>query len=306
VRTVLAHTCPHCGRPAEELSLTCGLCGNVLRREREQRLGSPGAAPVAGGESAAQSFSFRTGEAAEPESSRAKLEPWLYLGIGLASAPVFAWTPILQYMGWFLASLVHEMGHAGFAWLCGMPAVPAISLGGHAAAVHGEQSVLLALLIAAGIGTAAWQALAGRARWIALASVAALYPLVAFSGAKELLHLLAGHGAEIAFATLCLWKALDGGFTNSRLERALHGTLGWYLLGKNASLCWGLMHSARARSHYRTNGSFGLTNDYIRVAEDVLGCRLPTVAFGMLALCVLVFPAAWALWRLSSRARRDG
>jgi hypothetical protein len=212
-------------------------------------------------------------------------EPWLYLAIGIVTAPIFAWTPILQYMGWFLASLVHEMGHAALAWLCGMPAIPAISLAGHAAAVHQEQSVLLALAIACAFAAAAWHFLAGRARWIAIGLVAVLYPAVAFT-------------------TLSLWKVLDGGFTKTPVERALYGTVGWYLLGKNAFLACGLMTSSSSRATYAENGSFGLTNDLIRAAEDVLGWRLESVAFLLLVACVLVVPAALCLWRLSLAARR--
>jgi hypothetical protein len=236
---------------------------------------------------------------------RERLEPWIYLGIGLVTAPVFAWTPFLQYMGWFLASLVHEMGHAAFAWLCGMPAIPAISIAGHAAAVHSEQSMFLAALIAAGLGAGAWKLFAGRARWVAIAALAILYPAIAFTSAKELLHLLAGHGAELAFAAWCLWKTLDGGFTDSKLERGLYGTVGWYLLGKNLLLCFGLMHSIVARAEYAENGSFGLTNDYIRAAEDVLGWPLERVALLMLVAGVIVLPAAIVAWRFSRAMRRD-
>jgi hypothetical protein len=229
-------------------------------------------------------------------------EPWVFLGLGLLTAPVFAWTPLLQYMAWFLASLVHEMGHAGLAWLCGMPAIPAISLAGEAAAVHGEQSRLAALSVAAVLAAIAWTRLAGRARTIVLSALVLGYPVLAFTSMREVVHLLAGHGAELLFATLCLWKTLDGGFTDSRSERVLYGTVGWMLLGKNLWLCWGLIRSAVARAEYRTSGSFGLTNDYLRVAE-LLDWRLPVVASGMLLVSCLVLPAALGLWRLSSRAR---
>jgi hypothetical protein len=132
-----------------------------------------------------------------------------------------------------------------------------------------------------------------------------LYPALAFTGGKECLHLLAGHGGELAFATLCLWKTLDGGFTESRLERGLYGTLGWYLLGSNVRLCFGLMFSSSSREGYAENSSFGLTNDMIRVAEDVLGWRLQSVALLMLLVSLGVLPAALSLWRISSRCR-DG
>ena len=232
----------------------------------------------------------------------AESEPWRYLGLGLITAPLFA-LPIVGFMGWFLAALVHEMGHASVAWLCGMPAIPAISLEGHAAAVHSEQMLPLVFLIAAGLVFGAWRMFEGRARWIALGLVVTLYPALALTDLKELVHLIAGHAGELAFATLCLWKTLDGGFTESKLERALYGMLGWYLLGRNVILCWGLMTSATARAHYDENGSFGLTNDLIRVAEDVLHCPLQGVAFCMLLACLMVLPAALLAWRVSSRMR---
>ncbi len=290
---VLELACARCGRPHDEQALVCALCGNLLRREKTS---------IASATSSDSGASVPEEVPDSAEARRARLEPWLYLALGLVTAPILARTPLLQYMAWFLAALVHEMGHAAFAWLCGMPAVPAISLGGEAAAVHGEPSLLLALALAAAIVATLWSQLAGRARAIALALFACVYPAVAFTGARDVLHLLAGHGGELAFATLCLWKTLDGGFTDSRLERALYGTVGWTLLGQNIGLCWGLMHSAVVRSEYRSNGSFGLTNDYLRVA-DILSWSLPAVALGMLVVGLLVLPAALALWRLSSRTR---
>jgi hypothetical protein len=230
-------------------------------------------------------------------------EPWIYLAIGAATAPIFALTPLLGFMGWFLASLVHEMGHSAVAWFFGMPAFPAISLEGHAVSVHSEPIVLFAIFVWAGLLGAAWKLLEGRARWIALGIVGVVYPLLAFTDAKEVLHLLAGHGGELAFGALCLWKTLDGGFTESRLERALYGTVGWYLLGSNAKLCLGLMFSASSREWYGENGSFGLTNDMIRAAEDVLHWRLQSVAFLMLVATIAALAAAFGLWRISSRTR---
>jgi hypothetical protein len=231
------------------------------------------------------------------------LEPWLYLGIGLVTAPALAYLPILSFMGWFLASLVHEMGHATAAWLCGMPAFPAISLEGHAAAVHSEQIPLLALVLCACLCFLVWRHCTGRARWIVTGAVALLQLTLAFTPARDVLHLLAGHLAELGFACMCLFRALSGGFTHSKAERALHGTLGWFLLGRNVALCWGLVSSNGARALYHSNGSFGMTNDYIRVADDVLGWQLQSVAGAMLFAAALVLPAALVLWRVYVRER---
>ncbi len=290
-------TCSRCGRPHDEQTLMCGLCGNLLQRApalRSQRITERPESP--------DEPRLAAPESKSDDQGPRRLEPWLFLGIGLVTAPIFAVTPLLGFMGWFLSSLVHEMGHSAVAWLFGMPSMPAISLEGHAAAVHSDQQLFLVAMIVLALGTSAWRLLSGRARIVALCGLGVLYPALAFSGAREFLHLLAGHGGELVFATLCLWKTLDGGFTDSRLERALYGTLGWFLLGSNLRLCFGLMTSEGSRAWYAENGSFGMTNDLIRVAEDLLGWRLQSVAALMLVVALLVLPAALLLWRASSRA----
>jgi hypothetical protein len=288
-----ALACPSCHRPHDEEALACELCGHLFRREPRRAAAAPAAEP-------ARSAAVET-PPVDPTASR---ESWAFLAIGLVTGVLFLWLPFLSFMAWFLASLAHEMGHAAIAWLCGRPAVPAISPGGHAAAVHGEQSVLLVVVIALSLGTLLWHALAGRARWVALGLWVLLYPVLAFTGLFDLLHLLAGHGAELAFAALCLWKTLDGGFTDTRLERGLYGMLGWSLVVRNAVLCIGLLSSPAARAEYRSNGSFGFTNDYLRVA-DLASVPLSAVALSMLVLALLVVPAALAVWRLSSRPAAD-
>jgi hypothetical protein len=313
---VAASVCPHCGRSASDKALVCALCGHLLRREERTaasadpvsyrpELATPPPEHRPGAPSPARSDTFRESLRARPteeETRRARLEPWFYFGLGIVTAPVFALTPMLKFMGWFIASLVHEMGHAAMAWTFGMPSIPAISLAGHAAAVHGEQQVFLVAMVILALAMGAWKWLEGAPRWIALALVLVVHPLLAFTSGKDFLFLLAGHGGELVFAILALWKALDGGFTDSKLERALYGTVGWFLVGKNVFLCFGLMTSASARAHYDENGSFGLTNDYLRLAHDSIGCSLEAVAALMLLASVLTVPAAILLWRLRLRA----
>jgi hypothetical protein len=290
-------SCRRCGRPSDPQALACELCGEVLRRAppapKPQPLAAAATMPPALG--------------ADPEAARAAQraarEPWIYLGLGLVTAPIFSLTPLLGLMGWFLASLVHEMGHSAVAWFFGLPSVPAIALDGHAAAVHSEQQIFLVGMVALGLCTLAWRWLSGRACVAALIAIGVLYPALAFSGARELLHLVGGHGGELAFAVLALWKTLDGGFTDSSVERLLYGTLGWFLAGKNALLAWGLATNASSRAWYAENGSFGLTNDYLRIAEEILGWRLESVAWLALLASLAAVPTAIALWRLAARWR---
>jgi len=133
-------------------------------------------------------------------------------------------------------------------------------------------------------------------RIVALVVVAIVQPALAFTYAKDLVFLLSGHGSALAFATLALWMTFDGGFTSSRPERALYVTVGSCLAGKNVFLCVGLMTRVGSRALDTSNGSFGMTNDYIRAAEDVFGWRLETVALVMLFASL----ATILLWRARS------
>jgi len=213
--------------------------------------------------------------------------PLVYLGIGLVAAIAFTLTPVLRFMGWLLSSLVHETGHCAAAWAAGCPAIPAIRLDGHAAAVHGEQSTVFALGVLLGLGYFAW-----RKRSVLLGALALLYPLLAFTGLRDVIFLLAGHLSEIAFGGVFFWRALVGGFTQSRPERALYATCAWYLVLSNVWLSGGLMFSEGMRQWYHGSGSFGLTNDYLVLARS-LQTGLGTIAFPMLLVALAALPVAW-------------
>ena len=293
-------SCPRCGREDDGRALACAMCGELLRRAPTAPPGREGPAPAPRTTPPATLASPAADERAE--SRRA----WTYLGLGLVLAPVFTLTPLLGFMGWFLASLVHEMGHSALAWLCGMPSIPAVSPAGHAAAVHGEQMLFLVAMILLVVVQFLARRLEGPRRAVAIGGFLAGYGVLAFTPVRELAFLVAGHGGELAFATLCLFKALDGGFTESGSERLAYSVLGWFLWAKNLFLFVGLATSAASRADYAENGSFGLTNDLLRVAHEVLGWQLPTVAWLAVPFALAVLPAAFWLWGQSRAARVGG
>jgi hypothetical protein len=65
------------------------------------------------------------------------------------------------------------------------------------------------------------------------------------------------------------------------------------------------MTSAGARATYHENGSFGFTNDFLRVANEVLGCSLQTVAAFMLVASLAVVPVSILLWRFVNTRHAD-
>lgn len=285
--------CPACGARNEPSARSCALCSAPLA--------GPAASPAP-----AQEDRFRPPPLSGPAPApRAALAPHLVLLAGLVLAPVFALTPILQYMAWFLASLVHEVGHCVVAWFTGHPAVPAIRLDGHAAAVHRPQSLALVAAVAIVLGWAFWMVRARPVARVLVGALVVLLPILAFTDAFHTVHLLGGHLGELAFGAVFLVRAVEGGFTESPAERITSACVGFMLVGRNVLHTFGLMTDAAARATYAGNGSFGLTNDYIRVARDHWHTSLEQVALVMFVMaCLTPFVAAGVIWLRADRGSR--
>lgn len=221
---------------------------------------------------------------AQPVRSNEALQ---FLLIGIPLAALFTVTPLVRFMGWFLATLAHEGGHAA-GWLMGFPTVPAISLAGEGVAVHGEPMTFLRSVIPAAIALLLYQTTVGKARALALGALGVVYPLLIFTGLGEMLFLVGGHGGELVIGAVFLWRAITANECHHSAERTAYGMLGWFLVGRNVWLGFSLAFSPAAHATYGSNGSYGLTNDYIRLAEESLGTTVGTVGFAMGVLSALI------------------
>lgn len=220
--------------------------------------------------------------------ARAPSRALQFLLIGMPLAALFAVAPFVQFMGWFLSSLFHESGHCVAGWLMGQPTIPKISLEGHAMASAGEPMWVVRIAVVAGLVSLARMRWSGRPLAIALGALGIAYPLLLFTALGDVLFLAGGHLGELAMAAVCLWRAATEDACHHDGERAAYAMLGWYLIGDNVKLSFGLAFSESARQAYAANGSFGLTNDYIRIATEHLGTGVGTVGLisGMAALVV--------------------
>ncbi|MFK7739492.1 MAG: hypothetical protein AB8H80_04145 [Planctomycetota bacterium] len=223
---------------------------------------------------------------------------WRYLLGGLVAAWLFGFI-LPRNFTWFLSAIPHEMGHATFGCLLGHPSSPNISLSGHAWTGIGVLRPWLAWTIAAAFGLFAIGMVRRPLTCAALAATAVLIPLCAFTGVSQILIAVGGHVGELAFATWCFTLAWTGGQTDSAQERVGSAMAGALVQFVNLKLCFGLLTSAAARNHYAGNGSLGLKNDYLILAEDLLGWRLGSVAMVMFIAALLPLPLGVLLgmWR---------
>jgi len=299
MRTETACACGRCGTPVRPGELLCWRCGRPL--------GLPPRTPLPAAAPSRSSPRSVAAPALAPDEPRVLglRAPWFFLVLGFVVAPVFRLTPLLGLIGWYLAALVHEMGHCIAGWLVGRPAVPVLGLNAHAMSVEEDFSLGIALAVWAGGLVAAWRFLEGRKRWIVGGMVLVLHPLVAFTGLAALLTITGGHLGELVCAGIFLHRALTGGFTSSPVERGLYAVLGWYLVLVNLWLTGGLVGSEAARRSYAQNGSYGLTNDYLVAAHQLLGTSLETVAAVMTLPALAVVPVTVAVTFLRAGTRRE-
>lgn len=273
--------CPECDHLNAPQAMSCGMCGFFMKPPAEYAPAEYHDEPIV----------HRRAPVCEPHKTTVT-----FLGLGLVLALLFR-LPILDFTGWFLSSLFHETGHCVMAWLAGCPAFPAISLAGHAMAQHHAQSTTLCFAVWIGLAWFAWRNRDQAWGVYGAGGLALLYPVFAFTDLREVMFLVGGHIGELAFATIFFWRAFVIGFARSTAERLAYTTAAWFLLCRNLWLCGGLMWDEGVRQWYRGSGSFGLTNDYLRLAHDVLRVDLSVVAGGMLLLSLAVLPIAWILSR---------
>lgn len=240
----------------------------------------------------------------EPIDAFKKRSSYHYLLHGLGWALVFSLPFYLfKTIGWFFMSVVHEMGHTLSAWYLGRFALPALRLDGHAATISYDQSLWIAMPVWAFLILATFYFWKVKARllMVSFGALALSYPVLAFTELQELVFLMGGHGGEMVIATVFFWRALVPGEVLEE-ERTLYAALAWYLWFQNLILNGSLFISAKSRDWYLSNGSFGLENDWVRLAQH-FGLSLSFLAFCIFVICVLIPPLGLLWARISWRTQ---
>jgi hypothetical protein len=275
--------CPQCTLENGARAGECARCGLVLARRRARGASAPSAeARSAGRRQALLDEPARPDGA--PGTGRAG---WLAFGGGLLAAAIALqlW-PARAALAAF-ATLVHEMGHATLGWLYGYPSLPAFDFRyGGGVTLHRERSwLVLGAIVAASLG--ALRALHAHPRLRgACAALLALHVGVALTPAHDAVILAMGHGAELAFATLALHRALSGRACQLEAERPLYGLVGWFLVLQGLQFAWQLRTSAAQRALYAEAKGGGHWMDFSRLATEYLQLPLESVATGFLLCCL--------------------
>ncbi len=294
--------CPSCGYRTAPEDLACSLCGAVLRRSEAPE-------PV-----------VQQPSREEAEEKAERLGTLKLAGITFGISAVLVWftsmasresasmfISLVGFIGFifrYLAVLVHEMGHAVFAWIFGYPAVPAFDLTyGGGVTIWQDRKVLLVLGVYALFATAftIFGISRNRSGLIFTGVVLVLFAFLAHTSGHDVVILFMGHGTELLFAGLALYRMLSRSAIINPAERPLYGVIGWFMVLDSIRFGLSLVYSPAARYEYGAAKGGGHWMDFDRIASDHLGISLEPVAL-FFALCALAVPAvSFAAWLFAQK-----
>lgn len=225
--------------------------------------------------------------------------PAASLVIGLVAFPLAKLLYIPNYVFNFLTTLVHECGHSLFAWLMGMPSLPTVSVAGGGVTVWGEQRWFLCAAVLAGIVYLAWRHRQSPGIWIPLAVAALIYPLLAFTGAHQLVAIGGGVLLECLGAAACFFTVLVVPLDRP-FERPLYALWGWWMILNRGGETILMMRSPAYRESQTVIDSglaAGLTSD-LEMLRQGMRMSPDTLLALVLILCIAALPGAFAAARI--------
>ena len=213
---------------------------------------------------------------------------------GGALALVVFVVPFLRFVFHTLITLVHELGHTLAAWAFGVPALPAFDFvyGGGVPMYRGRSTGLTILIYLAFLGLAYWVR-EDRGYLIALSVWVCVYTLVAFTPVHEAIEIAMGHGSELVFAGIFLYRALTGSSCRVPGERPLYAFCAFFILLSDVAFALSLLTSTANVADDEEAKGGGHWMDLSRLAEDYVHVDLQAIVFLFLIAVVLVPFAAY-------------
>lgn len=216
------------------------------------------------------------------------------LGIGLAAAIaslLFFWP---AWIFGHLSIAIHEFGHAAAGWLFGYFSIPSFDfVYGGGITISSSRAWLIVGFVYALFGLAAWYVRDYRPLLVATGVMIAVYTFLMLTSWHEVLIVGIGHGTELIFGGVFLYRAIGNRTIMSAVERPLYAFLGSFLLLNNGWLAWRLAADASFRQSYTYAKGELLAMDYTRLANDYWHVSLRTVAIIFLCLTIATFFISW-------------
>ncbi|GAK60519.1 hypothetical protein U27_00416 [Candidatus Vecturithrix granuli] len=284
--------CPRCGLEQEAERSDCMRCGIVFARfhsqSERQRKGDEERSVGQTHEDDMDQEKQEEEEYTGPLS--VEREGWWSLTGGAVITAIVMLIPFLNYIFSYLIVLVHELGHTVCHWVFGYPSIPAFDfVYGGGVAIHQDRQMILLAVIYLCFVYLFYLFRRNLPTMVILAVVAVSYSLAVFTPIHEVISLFMGHGFELIFAAIFLYRAISGSAVIIAVERPLYGFLGMFIEFRAIGFAYRLMTSQDYRADYEAAKGGGHWMDFSRIAEEYLRVDLSVVA-GLFLICCLMPP----------------
>ena len=221
------------------------------------------------------------------------------------SSSLIMW--VIHRVGVFADTLFHEMGHAVFGWLYGMPMIPMIFT-----VIGADQAGGMTIPL----GPRTWFM-----QIVALVLLAAFckrlrsidsyyfYPftllfifiaITCASGYHSEVISYMGHGGAVLAAGILLFKAFANVNMRSSVERWLNAFFGFFLILDNFFFSYGLIFNKAKKFEYTTHQAFGTShNDFVAITHTIPSLTVDNIAWFTIFLCIaMVVIAAYLTYKV--------
>lgn len=217
------------------------------------------------------------------------IEPqvWHVVAIGFSLALLLWLVPFLSFVFSPLIILVHELGHAATAWLFGYPSLPAFDFihgGGITLQFPRAWALVVVVYLALGVLAYFFRHLPLTLGFIG--GVVLIYTVLCFTPLSEVVAVSMGHGFELLFAGIFLYRGLSGFGCQYPTERTLSAMCGLFIILYDLRFGSRLLTSPEFRAVYFEGKGGLLDHDFTRLARDYFHFPFEVVVVLFLLACL--------------------
>ena len=259
-------SCPKCGAGQHRLNAKCIRCGVALSTRQTPA---------------------RTDDDATPGAPPLSKGAWRALGIGFGLAFVIWLMPFTRILFAPLSTIIHELGHALAAWSYGYQAVPAFDFGegGGVTMIPEERSMAIVAGVYLLFAVLLWRVRKHAPTVLALIVAAVIHSWIMWSPWHEGVIIGMGHGMELVFAAIFLYRAMTGTTLLQADERPAYAMVGFLILLDRASFFYRLSTDRELQEWY-LEGKASADNDLVRIADSFWNTSVPHMAQLFMLACV--------------------
>jgi len=256
---------------------------------------------VIGSEPAPRILTLATAELPPDRYLGLERDGLMYLALGLFLAVAVMGSSILSYFSGMITTMIHELGHSAGGWLYGYPSVPSFDFiyGGGVTLQH-ERAWWLAAGVALLLVWFMFKYRRNRVTLLLLAGMLAAYTVTALTPSHQGFILAMGHGAELLFAGVFLYRALSGSKISHAFMRPVYAFISLFVILDNLRFSYLLAFDDTHRYHYESVSAMGFQMDFSRLADNYLNISISSIAAIFFALCLLTPVLSYVYLRKST------